>query len=143
MLSEENFVTSTTDDIVISACTVELEQDEKDFENKDKFVYGYYLCIENNSSEKIQLVGKNWNITDAKGNNFRDDSLGFKGEIPTLEPGEYYEFTSVAPLSTPSAVFYGSCKVLKEGRGVTEDVKVPTFLLGNRSDSLETPQVLN
>ena len=71
MINEENFVTSATDDIVISACTVELEQDEKDFENKDKFVYGYYLCIENNSSEKIRLVGKNWNITDAKGNNFR------------------------------------------------------------------------
>lgn len=141
MLSEENFVTSATDDIVISACTVELGQDEKDYENKDKFVYGYYLCIENNSSEKIQLLGKHWNITDAQGNNFCDDSSGFKGEIPTLEPGESFEFTSVAPLSTPSAVFYGSCKVLKEGRRVAEDVKVPTFLLG--AHSLKISSTLN
>ena len=130
MLGEENYVSTSTDDIVISACTVELGEDEKDRENKDKFVFGYYLCIENNSSEKIRLVGKHWNITDAQGNNFCDDSSGFKGEIPTLEPGEYYEFTSVAPLSTPNAVFYGSCKVQKESQNVPEDVKVPTFLLG-------------
>ncbi len=130
MLGEENYVTSATDDIVISACFKELSEDEKDRENRDKFVFGYYLCIENNSSETIQLVGKHWNITDAKGNSFCDDSFGFKGEIPTLEPGEYYEFSSVAPISTPSAVFYGSCKVVKESRGVMEDVRVPTFLLG-------------
>ncbi len=132
MLNEEEFVSASTDDIVISACTVELDEDEKDTANVGKFVYGYYLCIENNSSEKIQLVGKHWNITDAKGNSFCDDSFGFKGEIPILEPGEYYEFTSVAPLTAPNAVFYGSCKVVKEGQGISEDIKVPTFMLGSK-----------
>ena len=53
MLGEENYVTSATDDIVISACFKELSEDEKDRENRDKFVFGYYLCIENNSSETI------------------------------------------------------------------------------------------
>ena len=145
MINEEDFVTAATDDIVISACTVELGDDEKDRDNAGKFVYGYYLCIENNSSEKIQLVGKHWNITDGKGNRFCDDSLGFKGEIPILEPGEYYEFTSVAPLNTPSGVFYGSCRVLKDGKNVTEDVKIPTFMLGGRrsSKSLKMSMALN
>lgn len=141
MINEENFVSTSTDDIVISACTVELDENEKDTFNAGKYVYGYYLCIENNSSEKIQLIGKHWNITDAKGNNFCDDTQGFKGEIPTLEPGEYFEFTSVAPLNTPNGVFYGSCKVLKESIGVSEDIKVPTFLLGTRPQ--EISRVLN
>lgn len=132
MINEEDFVFASTDDIVISACTIELEEDEKDFVNAGKFVYGYYLCIENNSSEKIQLIGKHWNITDTKGNSFCDDSFGFKGEIPILEPGESYEFTSFAPLTTPNAVFYGSCKVVKEGQGISEDIKVPTFLMGSK-----------
>ena len=139
MINEENFVSAATDDIVISACTVELDENEKDVFNAGKYVYGYYLCIENNSSEKISLVGKHWNITDAKGTNFCDDTQGFKGEIPTLEPGEYFEFTSIAPLTTPNAVFYGSCKVVKESAGVSEDIKVPTFILGsNRIDTSKT-----
>ena len=140
MVNEEDFVSAATDDIVISACTVELADDEKDRENLGKFVYGYYLCIENNSSEQVQLIGKHWNITDSKGNSFCDDSLGFKGEIPILEPGESYEFTSVAPLNTPEAVFYGSCRVVKGGRWV-QDVKVPTFQLGTRK--MKMSYVLN
>ena len=139
MINEENFVSAATDDIVISACTVELDENEKDVFNAGKYVYGYYLCIENNSSEKISLVGKHWNITDAQGNNFCDDTQGFKGEIPTLEPGEYFEFTSIAPLTTPNAVFYGSCKVVKESAGVSEDIKIPTFILGTLSE--KTPRI--
>ena len=141
MINEENFVSAATDDIVISACTVELDENEKDVFNAGKYVYGYYLCIENNSSEKISLVGKHWNITDAKCNNFCDDTQGFKGEIPTLEPGEYFEFTSIAPLTTPNAVFYGSCKVVKESAGVSEDIKIPTFILGTLSE--KTPRIFN
>ena len=141
MINEENFVSAATDDIVISACTVELDENEKDVFNAGKYVYGYYLCIENNSSEKISLVGKHWNITDAQGNNFCDDTQGFKGEIPTLEPGEYFEFTSIAPLTTPTAVFYGSCKVVKESAGVSEDIKIPTFILGTLSE--KTPRIFN
>ena len=126
MFEEPEYVTSQTDDIVVSACPVLVEENRL----AQEFLWGYYLRIENNSAKKIQLLGKNWNVTDSSGNRFCDDSLGFKGEIPTLEPGEYYEFTSVAPLSTPNAVFYGSCKVQKESQNVPEDVKVPTFLLG-------------
>ncbi len=141
MINEENFVSAATDDIVISACTVELGDNEKDDFNADKYVYGYYLCIENNSSEKIRLVGKHWNITDARGNSFCDDSQGFKGEIPTLEPGEYFEFTSIAPLSTPNAVFYGSCKVERESAGISTDIKIPTFIFG--AGQPEMSRILN
>ena len=78
---------------------------------KKEFLWGYYFCIENNSNHKISLVGKSWHITDDRGNNYSDDSAGFKGEIPDLEPGEYYEFSSTAPLFSSNAVFYGSCKI--------------------------------
>lgn len=89
------------------------------------FVWGYYFCIENNSDEKITLLGKNWNITDERGNSFCDDSEGFRGEIPELEPGEYFEFSATAPLSAANAVFYGSCKIAKAGRKIIENIKLP------------------
>ena len=46
------------------------------------------MCIENNTGAKIRLVGKDWNITDDRGNRYNDSSAGFKGELPELEPGQ-------------------------------------------------------
>lgn len=119
MFEEQDFSTSQSDGIVVSACPVLVD------EQASRFMWGYYLCIENNSDRKIQLVGKNWNITDEAGNSYNDSSAGFKGELPELEPGECFEFTSEAPLNSPHAVFYGSCKILSEGQ--TKEIRIPTF----------------
>lgn len=123
MFCNEKYFFSHTDDISISACPVLVD----DNENDSKSVWAYYFCFENNSNKKMQLVGKNWNITDGLGNSFYDSSIGFKGEIPELEPGEYFEFTSEIPLSS-EAVFYGSCQISLDNKLV--EVKMPTFYLG-------------
>lgn len=133
MTEDNEFLTSSCDGIVISACPVLVEENRR----SNDFCFGYYLCIENNSDRKIQLVGKNWNITDELGNRYSDTSAGFKGELPELEPGEYFEFTSEAPLKSANAVFYGSCQVVSEGQNKVREVKIPTFNLsaGNASVS--------
>lgn len=123
MIEENEFLVSQTDGVKVSACPVLVD------ERANQFMWGYYLCIENNSDKKIQLVGKNWNITDEAGNSYNDSSAGFKGELPELEPGEYFEFTSEAPLNSPNAVFYGSCKVLSEGQSQIKEIRIPTFSL--------------
>lgn len=125
MFYENDMNVNETDDVIISAGQVLVD------ETPQQFLWGYYLCIENNSDHKITVVGKNWNITDDMGNRFCDDSAGFKGEIPELEPGECFEFTSTAPISSPNAVFYGSCKIVANGEN--KEVKVPTFLLSASS----------
>ena len=119
---EDDMQTNVTDGIKVSACPVLVE------ESAQGNLWGHYLCIENNSKHKIQLLGKNWNITDDKGNRFCDDSLGFKGEIPELEPGEYFEFTSTAPIESTHAVFYGSCKIVEDAK-VTKNIRIPTLTL--------------
>lgn len=124
MMEEQEFCVSQSDGIVVSACPVLV--DEK---TPSHFMWGYYLCIENNSDRKIQLVGKDWNITDEAGNFYNDSSAGFKGELPELMPGEYFEFTSEAPLNSAHAVFYGSCKILTEGQEQIKEVRIPTFSL--------------
>ncbi|MDD4555920.1 MAG: ApaG domain [Alphaproteobacteria bacterium] len=91
---------------------------------------GYYFCIENNSDQKIQLLGKNWNVTDALGNIFTDSSEGFKGELPELEPGECFEYTDTMPLCSSQMVFYGSCSVLRESS--VQEVKLPTMTWASR-----------
>ena len=123
MFEDLDFVTEKTGDIVVSACPTLIESSKED----DEFLWGYYLRIENNSDEKICLLGKNWNITDDKGNNFCDNSAGFKGELPELEPGEFFEFSSTTPLSSAHAVFYGSCKIIR--KKTVSEIKIPTFNL--------------
>lgn len=136
MTEDQDFVTTQTDDILISACPMLVEESK----SAQEFLWGYYLRIENNSAEKIHLLGKNWNITDAKGNRFCDDSAGFKGEIPELEPGEFFEFSSVAPLNSADAVFYGSCKIMRDGQKLVKDIKIPTFTLSAKT---EVPATIN
>ena len=123
-MEESEYLVSQTDGITVSARSVLV-----DSSIPSKFMWGYYLCIENNSEHKIQLLGKNWNITDEAGNSYNDSSAGFKGELPELEPGEYFEFTSEAPLNVPNAVFYGSCKVLYEGQTKAKEIRIPTLSL--------------
>ncbi len=123
MIDDVDFFTEENDGIAISACPTLIEK------SRNSRLWGYYLCIENRSKSKISLVGKNWNITDDKGNRFSDDSWGFKGEIPELDPGEYFEFTSTAPLDSQNAVFYGSCKVRIGADKNVKNVKIPTFPL--------------
>lgn len=118
----EDLISLQTDGIVVSAGPVLVDE-----EAENRYMWGYYLCIENNTAKKIRLVGKDWNITDDKGNRYNDSSIGFKGELPELEPGEYFEYTSYAPLQARNAVFYGSCEVVADG--VSRNVKVPTFSL--------------
>ncbi len=116
------YVTAQTDDIVISACQAFLEEDEADS-------CSYYLRIENNSDEKIQILGKDFNFTDDRGNSFCDNAPGFKGEIPELEPGEYFEFASSAPVKSAMAVLYGSCRIVKEEQNLVKDIKIPAVQL--------------
>lgn len=123
--------TRITDDIAITACPVLVDEEDR---NED-ILWGYYLCIENNSAHKIHVVGKNWNISDDKGNLYCDNSMGFKGEIPELEPGECFEFTSTAPIKSPNAVFYGSCKIMDEAGNITKDIRIPTFSLSSIKES--------
>ena len=130
----DDLVSLQTDGIMVSAGPVLVDENAE-----NDYMWGYYLCIENNTATRIRLVGKDWNITDEKGNRYNDSSMGFKGELPELEPGEYFEYTSYAPLKSKNAVFYGSCKVQSEGK--SRNVKVPTFSLSARKQL--SPSVLN
>lgn len=128
---DEEAYYSDLEEINISACPMLIEGEEQ-----ESSLWGYYLCVENNSNKKIQLVGKNWNISDSCGQTFSDDSEGFNGELPELEPGECFEFTDTISLSR-DAVFYGSCRVNIDNK--IKEVKIPTFCL----DSKKSDIVLN
>ncbi|MBP5399528.1 MAG: ApaG domain-containing protein [Alphaproteobacteria bacterium] len=123
MQNTQEMVTLKSNGLVITAASELVDTRRR--ASGQEFLWGYYFCIENTSNEQITLIGKDWNITDSLGNNFSDSTPGFQGEIPVLEPGEYYEFCSEAPLSSDSAVFYGSCQVLRAGQKLAQKIKLP------------------
>ena len=129
MSAADDLVSLRTDGINISVGSVLVDEAENDY------MWGYYMCVENDTDSKIKLVGKDWNITDDKGNRYNDSSIGFKGEIPELEPGEFFEYTAYAPLQTRNAVLYGSCQIQANGR--QKKVNIPTFSLSAGNDVFE------
>ncbi len=117
---EPDFVMIDTDNIVVSACQSACEDDE---------LCNFCLRIENNSADKIQILSKNLNITDQFGNQYTDYELGFNGEIPELEPGEYFEFEDCARLKTTLAVLYGTCRIKDQTQNTIKDIQVPVLEL--------------
>lgn len=118
---EPDIVSLSTDDIVVSAC--------QSMENEDGF-FGYCLRIENNSRDKIQILSQDLSITDDKGHHFGRTETGFHGEIPELNPGEYFEFEdSFSYDMSGFAVLYGSCRIIKERTNQVTNVKIPALEL--------------
>lgn len=111
-------------DVVISAYQELL--DEKAAGNE--FCWGYYLRIENNSDDKISLLGRKISVTDIKGRLVTVDFAGFNGEAPELNPGEVFEFEDYAT-SQASAVLCGSCQIRGQKNRQVRDIELPVLSL--------------
>ena len=118
--------TKTTNGINVTVTPTYLE-DESAPED-DHYVWSYHITIENQGAEIIQLHARYWKITDANGMSREIEGEGVVGEQPTLAPGDTYEYTSGAPLSTPSGIMVGKYH-MKGVKGQSFTVDVPAFSL--------------
>jgi ApaG protein len=87
------------------------------------FVWSYTVRIHNGSEECVRLRTRHWLITNAKGL-----TEEVKGEQPLIRPGEGYEYTSGAPLSTPSGMMVGRYG-METIAGEQFEVEIPAFSL--------------
>lgn len=94
----------------------------------DYYVWSYTVEIENCGTETIQLRTRQWQITDASGRTQEVHGDGVVGEQPVLGPGDGYEYSSGAPLSTPSGLMAGTYTVQTD-TGELFEVRVPAFSL--------------
>lgn len=122
---------SITNDIGVSVEPFYLDKESEPEESH--YVWGYQVQIENNGNETVQLERRHWVITDGNGHKQEVEGEGVVGEQPTLEPGEAYEYTSGAPLSTSSGFMVGSYK-MKAKDGTYFDVDIPAFSLDIPTD---------
>lgn len=117
---------TTTHDIEVTVEPFYL--DDQSDPDEPRYVWAYHVMIENHGSEQVRLISRYWRITDALGHVQEVRGEGVVGEQPVLSPGDSYEYTSGAPLSTPSGVMVGSYS-MSTLDGVNFDVDIPAFSL--------------
>src|SRR5579862_9426889 len=96
--------------------------------DSSQYFWTYRVIIENQGRETVQLLSRHWMISNARGELTEVKGPGVVGEQPVLEPGESFQYTSGAPLDTPSGMMGGAYQ-METGSGERFDIEIPTFSL--------------
>lgn len=118
-----------TNDIDVTVEPSYLE--EQSMPGDHRFLWAYRICITNNSNKTVCLRSRYWKITDSNGLSQEIEGDGVIGEQPVLAPGESFEYTSGAPLTTPSGFMVGAYGM--------EDVNGDPFMVDIPAFSLDSP----
>ncbi|MEM6538405.1 MAG: Co2+/Mg2+ efflux protein ApaG [Pseudomonadota bacterium] len=102
--------------------------DDQSDPEEGHFVWAYTVRIENESKNTVQLRNREWVITNAHGQSEVVKGEGVVGEQPVLRPGEGFEYTSGAPLGTPSGLMVGRYG-METLEGENFEVDIPAFSL--------------
>ncbi len=102
--------------------------EEESAPDRGRFFFGYRIRIHNQGTETVQLLSRYWRITDGLGRTTEVRGAGVVGKQPVLQPGEMFEYTSGAPLQTPSGIMVGSYEMVTAA-GERFDVAIPAFSL--------------
>ncbi|HAQ34432.1 MAG: Co2+/Mg2+ efflux protein ApaG [Maricaulis sp.] len=105
--------------------------DDESDPDEGRYVWAYTIEIENRGERTLQLIAREWEITDSQGRIEIVRGDGVVGEQPVLRPGETFRYTSGAPLATSSGFMCGNYQMRRED-GTRFDARIPAF-------SLDTP----
>lgn len=92
------------------------------------FVFAYTITIRNTGQVAAQLISRYWTIVDATNHMEQVSGLGVVGHQPLLQPGEQFEYTSGAALTTPHGSMAGKYLCVAED-GEQFEAKIPEFIL--------------
>ena len=110
--------------------------DEHSSPEDAKYVWAYEVKIENLGDETVQLINRHWSITNSLGQTETVRGPGVVGEQPILKPGDYFEYTRGAPLSTPSGLMMGTYQ-MEDNDGKVFDVCIPAFSLDSPHQTVQ------
>jgi ApaG protein len=96
--------------------------------SRDQFVFSYTIRITNVGTVAARLVARHWIITDGEHRVQEVRGAGVIGQQPRLAPGESFEYTSGASLTTPVGTMRGSYQMVAED-GREFDAAIPPFTL--------------
>ncbi|TVV75492.1 Co2+/Mg2+ efflux protein ApaG [Sphingomonas solaris] len=95
---------------------------------KGRWFWAYHIRLENTGAAAVQLLHRQWTITDGRGARHEVRGEGVVGEQPVIEPGASYDYVSGCPLQTPTGVMEGSYVMVSED-GSSFEAQIPRFSL--------------
>ena len=117
---------ATTRDITVRVSVSYLaEQSEP---GKGRWFWAYHIRIENGGGRAVQLVSREWTISDGRGVTHEVRGEGVVGEQPVLEPGGSFDYVSGCPLTTPTGTMEGRYFMVAAD-GASFAVDIPRFPL--------------
>jgi ApaG protein len=109
----------STSQAITNGVSVEVEavySPERSAPARSQWFFLYTIRITNEADQGVQLLTRQWIITDATGKQQEVRGEGVVGEQPTLAPGDTFEYTSGCPLETPFGSMEGSYGFIAEDR---------------------------
>ena len=95
---------------------------------KGRWFWAYHIRIENEGRKAVQLVSREWVISDGRGVTHEVRGEGVVGEQPVLEPGTSFDYVSGCPLTTPTGSMEGRYFMIAAD-GSSFPVDIPRFPL--------------
>jgi len=117
---------AVTQDIRVTVRPIYLDGQSNAIEHK--FVFAYFITIENKGSETVQLLRRHWIIRHASGKLEEVEGEGVIGKQPLLKPGQSHDYNSYCILETLEGSMEGTYLMRRSG---AEEFKVtiPKFNL--------------
>ena len=88
---------ATTEDITVTVRPVYLDSQSDFFEKR--FVFGYFIQIENHSPVEVQLLRRYWRIEEATGRVKEVEGEGVIGKQPLIPSGSAHTYSSYSVLN--------------------------------------------
>ncbi len=96
---------------------------------KLQYAFSYFITIENQSKDSVQLMLRHWEIFDALNQIETVDGEGVVGAKPVLKPGESHTYNSGCLLSSPYGSMSGYFSMINFTTTRNFKVLVPSFKL--------------
>ncbi|MCH9670408.1 MAG: Co2+/Mg2+ efflux protein ApaG [Gammaproteobacteria bacterium] len=96
-----------------------------------RYFFAYTITITNVGEKSAQLISRHWIITHGDGNTEEVQGEGVVGEQPQLQPGQAFQYTSAAILSTPVGTMHGSYQMVGDD-GTQFDAEIAPFRLATQ-----------
>ncbi len=93
-----------------------------------RYVFAYFIRIENVGDQPAQLLSRSWLIHDSAGEDTEVSGEGVVGEQPTIAPGRVHEYQSFCILKSRSGSMEGQYHFVRAD-GTSFDADIPRFTL--------------
>ncbi len=122
---------ATTERVTVTVRPVYL--DEQSDPLARRFVFAYFVRIENGGTGEVQLLRRHWHIRDGHGKAQEVEGDGVVGQQPVIAPGGAHEYHSFCVLETFEGAMEGTYLLQREN-GERFRAQIPLFHLRARAN---------